>query len=130
MNGRFLLDTNIIIGIFSGNAEILNNFANASESFAPSIAIGELYYGAHKSSKNKDNFSKIEEFANTISVISCDESTAKIYGGIKYRLKEKGNPIPENDLWIAAVAIQHDLTLVTRDAHFLAVDELKTAEWR
>ena len=51
--------------------------------------------------------------------------TASLYGTIKANLRKKGKPIPENDIWIAAIAMQHDLTLLTRDRHFEAVDGLR-----
>jgi tRNA(fMet)-specific endonuclease VapC len=59
----------------------------------------------------------------------CDTETARRYGEVKNKLKLKGRPLPENDVWIAALALQHDLTLVTRDAHFQEVESLKTAAW-
>jgi tRNA(fMet)-specific endonuclease VapC len=54
---------------------------------------------------------------------------AREYGRVKWRLKAKGQPIPENDLWIAAAALCHGLTLVTRDTHFEEVEGLRTAGW-
>ena len=51
--------------------------------------------------------------------------TAKEYGRLKHQLWKKGNPIPENDLWIAAIASQHDITVLTRDKHFQAISGIK-----
>jgi tRNA(fMet)-specific endonuclease VapC len=61
--------------------------------------------------------------------LDCDEYTAKIYGEVKKGLKDKGTPIPENDIWISAVAIQYGLTVVTRDSHFDYVGGLSTENW-
>ena len=72
MNGKYLLDTNIIIALFAKDPQIHDRIANT---------------------------------------------------------REKGQPIPENDIWIAAIAQQHDLTLVTKDAHFNAIDHLKIEKW-
>jgi len=58
-------------------------------------------------------------------VLPCDTDTASIYGMIKKRLFEKGKPIPENDIWIAAVAYQHGLTVISRDDHSSEVENLK-----
>lgn len=55
--------------------------------------------------------------------------TAEAYGRLKFQLRRKGRPIPENDLWIAALCVQHGRTLVTRDAHFAEVEGLATASW-
>ena len=62
-------------------------------------------------------------------VLVCDPGTAWEYARIKIDLRSKGRPIPENDIWIAATARQHGLTLVTRDQHFSAVDGLKCDAW-
>jgi tRNA(fMet)-specific endonuclease VapC len=61
--------------------------------------------------------------------LECDATTANYYGQIKKELKEKGNPIPENDIWIAAIAKQHELELVSRDKHFEKIDNLKVTKW-
>ena len=58
-----------------------------------------------------------------------DELTTLAYGTIKAALRKKGKPIPENDIWIAAIASQHNLTIVTRDKHFKEVDGLKIKKW-
>jgi len=94
VNGRFLLDTNIIIALFANDPKIHTLIADSSEIFVP-----------------------------------CNAETAKKYGEIKNRLKEKGHPIPENDIWIAAIAQQYALTLVTRDAHFEGIENLKIEVW-
>jgi tRNA(fMet)-specific endonuclease VapC len=62
-------------------------------------------------------------------VLPLNADTAKRYGEIKNLLRTKGRPIPENDLWIAAIAQQYDLTLVTRDPHFKSVEKLKIEVW-
>jgi tRNA(fMet)-specific endonuclease VapC len=129
VNGKYLLDTNIIISIFSKDPQIHNRLANAEEVFVPCIAIGELYFGAYKSIKIEENLARIEEFAINNTVLACDTDTAKRYGDIKNLLKEKGQPIPENDIWIAAIAQQYAITLVTKDTHFDLVENLKVEVW-
>ena len=129
MNGKILLDTNIIIALFSGDTTIQNNLARADEVFVPSIAIGELCFGAHKSARAKENLNRIDEFVAANVALECNTETARRYGEIKNTLRVKGHPIPENDIWIAAIAIEHDLTLVTRDTHFDKIENLKSATW-
>lgn len=99
------------------------------EVFVPAIVLGELYYGAYKSTRVTENLLKIDEFATTGTILVSDKRTAREYGEIKSRLRAKGRPIPENDIWIAAIAKQHVLTLVTRDAHFGEVDGLAVEGW-
>ena len=104
MSGRYLLDTNIVIALFAGDAAVKNHLAVAAEVFVSSIVIGELCYGAQKSGRAKVNLARIDEFAANNVVLGCDTDTARRYGEIKNALRAKGHPIPENDIWIAAIA--------------------------
>jgi tRNA(fMet)-specific endonuclease VapC len=120
MSGKsYLLDTNIVIGLFANESSITEKIKpTTSRIFIPSIVFGELFYGAEQSSKKEENRKKIDALAQVSFVLECDLDSARQYGRIKSRLKDKGAPIPENDIWIAALAQQHQLTLVTRDKHF------------
>ena len=71
----------------------------------------------------------MDELAGRSSVLVCDGETAKHYGEVKNLLRAKGRPLPENDLWVAAIALQHGLTLVTRDAHFNEIADLTVVAW-
>jgi len=128
MPGRVLLDTNVIIAFFSGERAASQQFMDA-EVFVSSTVLGELYYGARKSAHAAANLARIEEFAASVQVLSCDAATAQIYGKIRDQLRSKGRPIPENDIWIAAIALQHGLPLATRDDHFNEVDGLRIENW-
>ena len=114
--GRFLLDTNIVIAIFANEASVLQRLGLAGEVFVASIVLGELYYGARKSGRSATNIQRVDTFAASNAVLACDIETAQQYGLIKDALRAKGKPIPENDIWIAALALQYGLTLATRDA--------------
>ncbi len=129
MSGRYLLDTNIVIATFSQDAAVAVSLTAANEVFVPSIVIGELYFGADKSMRAQDNMQRITEFIAANRILVCDTETAQFYGQIKNALKIKGRPIPENDMWIAAVAIQHDLILASRDAHFSEINGLRLEAW-
>jgi tRNA(fMet)-specific endonuclease VapC len=129
VSGKFLLDTNTVIALFGNDISVKEYLAQADEVFVPSIVLGELYYGAFKSSHTKDNLERIDDFATSCAVLCCDKDTAKEYGLIKNRLREKGMPIPENDIWISAIAKQHNLILVTSDKHFEEVEGLKQEMW-
>ena len=129
MNGRFLLDTNIVIAIFSNDNLVMEPLEMVEEVFVPIIVLGELYYGAKKSNKVERNVTRIIEFAQSCSVLICDTETSRQYGDIKNLLRAKGRPIPENDIWIAAIAKQHELTLVSRDDHFIEIENFPTITW-
>ncbi len=129
MSGRFLLDTNAAIARVSGEPAILTLLEGADEVFVPIIALGELYYGAEKSVRVRANIVQIETISLSGAVLMCDVGTAREYGRIHHQLRVKGRPIPQNDMWIAAIARQHSLTLLTRDAHFNDVDGLAVQGW-
>lgn len=114
MSGKnYLLDTNIVIGLFANEYSVVEKIRSASSS----IFIQE------------ENGKKIDAFAQASSVVECDLGTARLYGKIKSQLKAKGTPIPENDIWIAALAQQHQLILVTRDKHFNNIEVLHLESW-
>jgi len=125
VNGRVLLDTNIIIGLFAGDSGISKRISKAAEIFIPVVALGELHYGAYRSSRVKENHRIIDDFAGRNTVLFCNLETAKRYGEIKNYLKQKASPIPENDIWIAAISRQYGLALITKDAHFKNIQNLK-----
>jgi tRNA(fMet)-specific endonuclease VapC len=129
MSGRFLLDTNIVIALWANDTMVTSQLAVAHEVFVPMIVLGELYYGAQKSLWSAKNTARIDDFAARNSILLCDLTTAQQYGAIKNALSAKGRPIPENDLWIAAVALQYNLTLATRDDHFSAIDGITIVKW-
>ena len=129
MSGKVLLDTNIVIALFADEASIKENLSKTEEVFIPNVVIGELFYGAHKSARAKNNLARIEDLASSSMILGCDTETARVYGEIKNSLRIKGHPIPENDIWIAAIAVQHNLTLVSRDSHFSEIENLRVVAW-
>ena len=128
-SGSYLLDTNIIIALFADEAVVKNNLAQADEVFVPSITIGEVCYGARKSGRPQENLVRVNELVVNSTVLGCDAETARQYGEVKNKLRLRGRPLPKNDIWIAALALQYELTLVTRDAHFQEVENLQTVVW-
>jgi tRNA(fMet)-specific endonuclease VapC len=130
MSGRYLLDTNIIIALFAREQAVLDRLSAADAAFVPVVALGELYYGAGKSVRVEENLNRIDGFAASATLLDCNRVTAQRYGEIKNDLRAKGHPIPENDICIGAVAIQHDLVVATRDDdHFSRIPGLSLEVW-
>lgn len=129
MNGRFLLDTNIVIALIAKDSSVERGLASAEKVYVPSLVLGELYFGARASAQKDRNLARIDEFAAANAVLVPDVATAREYDILKAALRVKGRPIPENDMWIAAITRQHGLTLVTRDAHFQEVEGLAVGSW-
>ncbi|MBI5214384.1 MAG: type II toxin-antitoxin system VapC family toxin [Ignavibacteriae bacterium] len=124
MSGRIALDTNIVIALFASNKIVQRKISDYSEVFTPSIVLGELFYGAYKSIKVHQNVTRLQEFAKQTIVLKTDKDTGEHYGRIKNTLRAKGKPIPENDIWIAALCRQFELTLLTQDNHFIEVENI------
>ena len=129
MNGKYMLDTSVIIELFKNNPAITAWLASDPTVFIPSIAIGELVYGALHSTQVDRHMEEVRAFVKASTILSCGINTAFIYGQLKQNLRIKGQAIPENDLWIAAIAQEHGLTVAKRDQHFTAIDGLAVELW-
>ena len=92
--------------------------------------LGELHYGIHRSARPQENLRQLERWLRITVVLAVTPATAERYGTLKQQLALAGTPIPENDLWIAAQALEHGLPLATRDSHFARVPGLEVLDWR
>lgn len=126
---RILLDTNIVIALLNNDTSVVKKLSRDFIIFIPAIVLGELYYGAESSKNKAANMKSIDTLTSAVTILPCNEDVAKNYGKLKSQLKKQGNPIPENDVWIAAIAICFDLTLITRDKHFNLVKDVKKENW-
>ena len=79
MSGNFLLDTNIVVALFAEDSSVQQSLLKAEQVFVPSIVLGELYYGAQKSSRTEENIACVDEFAAASSVLGPTIATAKEY---------------------------------------------------
>ncbi|ODS87579.1 MAG: twitching motility protein PilT [Cytophagaceae bacterium SCN 52-12] len=126
---EILLDTNVIIELFKGNPTILENLKGFQSVNISSTVLGELLLGAYRSSDPEKHLAQINGFLLKCQVLAVTAQTANEYGRIKSALLTKGKPIPENDIWIAAVTKYHNLTLISADKHFNEVEMLKVERW-
>lgn len=129
MSGDYLLDTNILIALMRRDPALRWVLRHNIRYLTASIAVGELFYGAYNSSRISANLQTISELLVRLPVVECGAQTADYYGQIKTSLRKKGKPIPQNDIWIAALAQEHQLTLLTRDDHFRWIDGLLIDSW-
>jgi tRNA(fMet)-specific endonuclease VapC len=129
MNGRFLLDTNVVIGLMRGDDAVTSRLDPHVRLYLPSIVVGELFFGAYRSGRVQHNLERLKLLTRTLPVLACDPGTADRYGLLKHELRKKGRPVPENDIWVAAISQQHGLTLITRDQHFREFDSLSAEIW-
>jgi tRNA(fMet)-specific endonuclease VapC len=129
MTQSVLIDTNIVSAHFKGDPVVESKLLLAEMIYLPSIVLGELYFGANRSSNPSKNIQRIERFLFAVFVLSIDSDTPNFYGDAKADLSSRGLMIPDNDLSIAAISLQHDLVLVTRDHHFDHLQNLKKTVW-
>lgn len=94
----------------------------------PVIVAGELRYGAMNSGRPEANLAVVNGLIRHCSVLDVDATTSALYASVRLELKRRGRPIPENDVWIAALCCQHQLPLATRDAHFQHIEGLKVIQ--
>jgi tRNA(fMet)-specific endonuclease VapC len=92
----------------------------------PVVVIGELRFGAYRSTKQSDNLVKIDALEMRCEIVDIDSSVADIYGSLRALLLSEGTPIPENDIWIAACCLSINAPLITNDKHFKLISQLKT----
>lgn len=121
MNGDYLLDSNIVIDVFRNDQDTINKVSLLRQIYIPVIVLGELHYGANKSNQTNKRTLEIEELKRRVNLLAVTEKTAKYYGQIKNELRQKGRLIPENDIWIAAIAMERGLPLLSNDKHFQEV---------
>jgi tRNA(fMet)-specific endonuclease VapC len=126
---KFLLDTNIITAWLKGETAVADKIDKAKEIHLPITVVGQLYYGALYSTQIEKNIKGIKKITANYNIVTIDEQTAIAYGDIKVLLRKKGKPIPENDIWIAAIAARYDLVLITRDKHFKEIETIRTKVW-
>jgi predicted nucleic acid-binding protein len=115
-----LLDTSGYSGLTKGDPEILETLSHAERVFVPSIVLGELHSGFRRGNRREENERLLQRFLRkpSVSVVDVTADTAERYAEIDVFLFAKGKPIPRNDVWIAALALEHGCVLITRDAHF------------
>jgi tRNA(fMet)-specific endonuclease VapC len=124
-----ILDTNGLSALADGDLALAPIFRGASSIAVPVIALGEYRYGISQSRERAKYEKWLAEFIPTYLVLGVDETTAERYAEIREELRRKGRPIPANDLWIAALARQYSLPLLSRDQHFDFVPGLKRVGW-
>jgi tRNA(fMet)-specific endonuclease VapC len=114
---------------FAREIRSARNWGDALLLCLPSVALGELYFGAYRSGFRERQLNQLAEFVIAVSILDVGANTADHYGTIKAQLAEAGTPIPENDIWIAALAREYSLPIVTRDRHFSMVSALTVLAW-
>ena len=126
MEVRVALDTNRFTDLFQGDAELADRLGECDEVWIPLIVLAEMKAGFLGGSQQYRNETLLQTFLGkpTVGILLPARETAEQYARLFVQLKRAGTPIPDNDLWIAALVLEHDLQLITRDRHFERVPQL------
>jgi tRNA(fMet)-specific endonuclease VapC len=129
---KIALDTNAYSAIQLGNVPELKMLLDRAELIVlPFIVDAELRAGFQKGHRQADNYNKLQRFQNLDRVLLQwpNEQTNELYAHIWSELAKNGKPIPTNDVWIAAICLQHQLPLITNDTHFKNVPLLQLSSF-
>ena len=124
---KILLDTNAYSSFLAGDRAVLDALGEADTVLLSIFVLGELYAGFKGGRREIENISILKKFIAkpSVRVLDADNETAEVFGMIKNALKNAGNPIPINDVWIAAHAMEAGAVLVTYDRHFFKVPGIR-----
>ena len=124
-----ILDTNAVSALLAGDTRLGDLLDDADRHQLPVVVIGEYRYGLLRS-RHRQRLERL--FALLIresEVLPVDEETTHNYAAVRNELRRAGHPIPENDVWVAALARQHRQAIVSQDQHFDAVRDVERVGW-
>ena len=123
---RVALDTNRLTDLFQGDTALAERLGVCEEVWIPLVVLAEIKAGFYGSAQQHRNETLLQRLLakTTVGVLLPSRETAEHYARLFVQLQRAGTPIPDNDLWIAALALEHDLLLITRDQHFQHIPQL------
>jgi tRNA(fMet)-specific endonuclease VapC len=126
---RALLDTNRLSDFFRGDTGLSKMLERAVEVWIPFVALAEVKAGFLGGRKLPENEAALHAFLQQpgVDTLYADHETTDVYARLFAQLRRAGTPVPANDIWIASLAVQHHLTLLTRDRHFDKVPQVLRA---
>lgn len=124
-----ILDTNALSAFVDGDAAVGDALRTQARAAIPVIVLGEFRYGIAQSRRRVSYEAWLGSSLIHFDILSVTDETAIVYAALRVTLKRSGRPIPANDAWIAALALQHRLPILSRDEHFDAVPGLNRRSW-
>ena len=124
-----ILDTNAVSAFFEDVPAVCVVVGESEVLAVPSIVLGEYRFGLSSSRLRAELEAKLGRLERLADVLCVDAETAQHYAAIRRELKDAGTPIPDNDLWVAALVRQHGMPLLSNDAHFDHVKDLTRINW-
>ena len=124
-----IIDTNALSAFFDGDAAVVRQIGRATDLAVPVIVLGEYRFGLLGSRTRQAREGVLDQFVRSTRVLEVTDATTRHYAAIRHDLRLAGTPIPVNDTWIAALAREHSLSVLSNDTHFDAVRELRRVGW-
>ena len=124
-----ILDTNALSAFVDGDAGLGAVLRRQPRLAIPAIVLGEFRYGIALSKHRSSYEAWLEAHLGHFDILSVTEETAVAYAALRVTLRQAGHPLPANDAWIAALALQHRLPVLSRDGHFDVVPGLDRESW-
>jgi predicted nucleic acid-binding protein len=124
-----ILDTNALSAFADGDEDLAGKLSSVPLPCIPSIVLGEFRYGILGSKFHARYERWLLDSLGAFSVLSVDGDTAAHYALIRHGLKIRGTPIPENDIWIAALSKQYNMPILSRDTHFSLIPDAQCISW-
>ena len=124
-----ILDTNTLSAFADGVSDLRPWVQQAQRLAIPVIVLGEYRFGIQQSRFRSRLENWLEENLRFYLILDVSDDTTHHYADLRVELKQTGKPIPSNDIWIAALARQHDMPVLSRDKHFDNVRGLRRLNW-
>jgi tRNA(fMet)-specific endonuclease VapC len=124
---KIVLDTSAYTRLLSGEEAVLDAISTAETVYVSVFVLGELYAGFAGGSRERENKALLQRFLlkPAVKILNATSETAEVFGLVKSNLKKAGTPLPINDVWIAAHAIETGSVVITYDAYFTVVPGLR-----
>jgi len=124
-----ILDTNAVSDLLAGNPALERVLTGSERHHLPVVVLGEYHYGIVRSRHRKSLGALLDRLQHESHILYPDCDTARVYAVVRDELRSAGTPIPENDVWISALARQHRLAIASLDRHFDCVKDIRRVSW-
>ena len=124
-----ILDTNALSEYLKGQGAVVAIVSRQPQVFLPVIVLAEYRYGLVYSQWRTVLSDQLDEYERLFGILNIDAITARQYAMVRSELRDRGRPIPVNDVWVAALARQHTLPILSRDTHFDEAAGIQRIGW-
>ena len=123
---KIMLDTSAYVGFKQNTVEVVETVVKAELIVFSPVVLGELMFGFRNGTRFKENMNNLDRFLNheAVDLLQIGKITSDRYSRIAVKLRQQGTPIPTNDIWIAAQAMEQGAELITSDQHFEKINGL------